>query len=98
MSNEIILTPGASAEPDTCGSCKFFERKPVNDGEWHRMNGFCRFLFPAKIALQSDLRAIDPAQRDAEYTGNENMIKDTDQCDLHKPDGKVYIVQRRVGG
>lgn len=96
MSGEITLTPGATAEPDTCGSCKFFERKPTSDGEWYRMNGFCRFLFPAKIALKSDVREIDPKHKDDEYTGNENMIKDTDRCDLHKPSGKTYIVQRRV--
>lgn len=94
--NEIILAPGATAEPDTCGSCKFFGRKPPNEGEWYRMNGFCRFLMPAKIALQSDLRGIDPKHKDDEYTGNENMIKDTDRCDLQKPDGKTYIVQRRI--
>jgi hypothetical protein len=92
---EITLSPGASAEPDTCGSCKFFERK--NDGEFYRMHGFCRIKLPEKIPEQSAIRCIDPKQKDREYTGNEDQIKDTDRCDLQKPDGKVYIVQRRIG-
>jgi len=24
------------------------------------------------------------------------QLKDTDSCDLHRPTGKVYIVQRRI--
>lgn len=91
---EITLAPGATAEPNTCGSCKFFERKDFDDR--YGTYGFCRFLFPAKIALQSDIRRLDPKMKDEEYTGNENQIKDTDRCDLQSPDGKTYIVQRRV--
>lgn len=95
MSNEIVLMPGANAEPDTCGSCKFFERKDYD--ERRGVYGFCRFNFPIKIATQWDIRRIDPKMKDQEYTGNEDQIKDTDRCDLQRPDGKVYIVQRVVG-
>lgn len=94
MADEITLPVGCSAEPDTCGSCKFFERK--GDNEYYRMSGFCRIKLPAKIPEQWAIRDIDPKQKDREYTGNEDQIKDTDRCDLQRPDGKTYIVQRRV--
>ena len=94
MSNEITLPVGASAEPDTCGSCKFFKRK--NDGEWFAMHGFCKIELPKKIATKWDIRGVDPKMVDAEYTGNEDQIKDTDRCDLYRFSGQVYIVQRRI--
>lgn len=93
MANEIVLRVGASAEPDTCGSCKFFERR---DDEWSPTRGFCRFKFPEKIATQWDIRRVDPKMKDQEYTGNEDQIKDTDRCDLYRFSGQVYIVQRRI--
>lgn len=95
MANEITLAVGASAEPDTCGSCKFFERKDFE--ERRGVYGFCRFKLPQKMATQRDIRRLDPELKDQEYTGNEDQIKDTDRCDLQRPDGKVYIVQRRIG-
>jgi len=90
--HEITLSVGASAEPDTCGSCKFFERKP----DYAPVYGQCRIKLPSKIAEQWHLRSIDPKQKDREYTGSEDQIKDTDRCDLQRPDGKTYIVQRRI--
>ena len=93
--NEITLSVGCSAEPNTCGSCKFFERKGL-DQPYNQTQGFCRIVLPKKIAEQIDIRMIDPKQRDAEYTGNEDQIKDTDRCDLYHFSGKVYIVQRRI--
>lgn len=95
VTNETTLSVGASAEPDTCGSCKFFERKDYD--ERRGIYGFCRIALPAKIAQQSTIRMIDPKMKDQEFTGNEDQIKDTDRCDLQRSDGKVYIVQRRVG-
>ena len=89
----ITLTPGCTAEHDTCGSCKFFRR----DREYDSTYGQCGFVMPKKIAVQWDIRRVDPAQKNAEYTGNEDRQKDTDRCDLHRPDGKRYIVQRIVG-
>jgi len=91
---ETTLMPGATAERETCGSCKFFERRDYY--EETSLYGFCRFLFPAKIALQSDVRNIDPKHKNDEYTGNENQIRDSDRCDLWRSDGKTYIVQRRI--
>jgi hypothetical protein len=94
--SEIILTPGATAEPNTCGSCRFFNRNPTGDGEQYRMNGICVFKFPPKMPTPWDIRRIDPKYKDDEYTGTEMWIKDTDSCDLYKPDGKYYIIQRRI--
>lgn len=93
MSDEITLPVGASAEPDTCGSCKFFSR----DNDWRTVYGQCKIKLPSKMASQWDIRGVDPKQKDREYTGNEDQIKDSDRCDLQRPDGKVYIVQRKVG-
>jgi len=97
MSNEITLPVGSSAEPNTCGSCKFFRRN--NDGVNYRMNGTCGFVLPAKVVEQSAMRGItdEVRKKDRDYTGTEDWIKDTDRCDLQRSDGKVYIVQRRVG-
>ncbi len=96
MANEITLPVGASAEPDTCGSCKFFRRRSIDENRYYGMYGECGFKFPAKVVDQWALRGIDPKQKDREYTGNEDRIKDTDRCDLQQPDLKVYIVQRRI--
>jgi hypothetical protein len=93
MPSEITLAVGCSAEPNTCGSCKFF----VRDRDYDSANGKCEIKLPKKIAMQWDIRGVDPKQKDLEYTGNEDQIKDTDRCDLQRPDGKTYIVQRRVG-
>lgn len=93
MTGTITLPVGASAEPDTCGSCKFFERKD----DYGNCYGRCGIKLPKKVAEQWAIRSIDPKQKDREYTGNEDQIKDTDRCDFQRPDGKVYIVQRLVG-
>jgi len=89
----ITLPPGCTAEHDTCGSCKFFER----DGyDYSRIYGKCRIVLPSKVAMQYDVRAIDPKHKDDEYTGNEDQIQDTNRCDLWRSDGKTYIVQRKI--
>lgn len=93
MANETTLAVGCTAEPDTCGSCRFFERRNEYDSAYGR----CRIKLPSKLAEQQDIRGIDPKQKDREYTGTEDQIRDTERCDLQQPDGKVYIVQRRVG-
>lgn len=95
MTATITLAVGATAEPDTCGSCKFFQRKD----DWRAGFGDCRIKLPRKFAEQWQIRKLTPKPKDYEYeyTGNEDQIKDTDRCDLHRPDGNVYIVQRLVG-
>lgn len=96
MSSEITLPVGSSAEPDTCGSCKFFQRN--NDGINYRMNGVCGFKLPEKAVRQVQFRELSDIVKkyDRDYTGTEEWIKDTDRCDLQRPSGKVYIVQRRI--
>lgn len=93
MNTEIVLPVGANAEPDTCGSCKFFKRR---DEMYSAAHGFCMFVVPQKVATRHDLRNADPKQQDREYTGNEDQIKDTSRCDLYHFSGKTYIVQRRI--
>jgi hypothetical protein len=92
MANEITLPVDATVEPDTCGSCKFFRRK--SDNPYYVAEGWCVIELPP------------PKERFApkpyvEGNGDEyrapNITKDTSRCDLQRPDGKSYIVQRRVG-
>lgn len=92
---EVMLLVGATAEPNTCGSCQSFRRR-VDSGEWYSTNGTCNFKFPTKVAEMANIREVDPRRRDQEYTGNEDMIQDTDRCDLYRSTGLTYIVQRRV--
>jgi hypothetical protein len=94
MAGEIVLPLGSSAEPDTCGSCRFFVRR--GDNEYTSKHGFCNIKLPAKMVEQGTIRSMDPKDKDREYTGNEDQIKDTDRCDLYKFSGKVYVVQRRI--
>ena len=90
----ITLPPGATADFDTCGSCKFFRR----DREYDSAFGKCGIVLPKKTESQWDIRRIDPAQKNAGYTGNEDRQRDNESCDLYQSDGKRYIVQRIVGG
>lgn len=88
-SSEIILPIGASAEPDTCGSCKFF----VRDADlWPVGRGRCKFKMPPGVATKYDI----PQDREAENSYQYDRTLDTERCDLQRPDGRVYIVQRRV--
>jgi hypothetical protein len=87
---EITLPVGASAEPDTCGSCRFFDRlddlRPVGQGR-------CKFKMPPGVATRYDIPGIGAT---VENSYQLDWIEDTGRCDLQRPDGKVYIVQRRV--
>jgi hypothetical protein len=89
---EITLMVGANAEPDTCGSCKFFDRR-VDSGEWYSMDGYCRIAMPP---LKTRFAPFVYKDND-EDTWGPTHVKDIDRCDLYRPDGKLYIVQRRVG-
>lgn len=85
MANEITLPVGATAEPDTCGSCRFF-RRGENSIESY---GRCNIVLPPKYATKPY------PVRDDELPASH--MQDTARCDLHRPDGNVYIVQRVVG-
>lgn len=85
MANEITLPVGAAAEPDTCGSCKFFSRR--DNGAYYASQGNCAIHLPPQIAQKGwDGEGFGPSGK-----------QDTDRCDLQRPDGKVYIMQRKVG-
>lgn len=86
---EITLPVGASAEPDTCGSCKFFVRlgdlRPAGQGR-------CKFKMPPGVATRHDIAKDGEVENSYQF----DRVEDTDRCDLQRPGGKVYIVQRRV--
>ncbi len=90
MSNEITLGVGASAEMNTCGSCKFF-RRDMDMGVVNMSRGICGFQFPKKMFILFAPKEYRDGDEDRD------RMNDTDRCDLQRPDGKVYIVQRRVG-
>lgn len=88
MANEFTLPLGASAEPDTCGSCKFFVRlddlRPVSQGR-------CNIKLPPMLATK-----YETSKEGWENSYQFDLKQDTERCDLQRPDGKIYIVQRRV--
>ena len=91
MAGEITLPLDCSAEPDTCGSCKFFDRT-MRDGPYEMSSGHCRFKLPPFEEKYRVLTYVETGESDRAA----NWIKDTHACDLYRPDGKVYIVQRRI--
>jgi hypothetical protein len=91
MANEIILAVGASAEPDTCGSCKFFKRQ-MDMGPQNMIYGICRFVLPRTVMAGYTPRVYS-SDDDCETSG---YMRDAERCDLQQPDGKAYIVQRRI--
>lgn len=89
MANEITLPVGATAEPDTCGSCKFFKRT-MDLGPYNANMGICRFKLPPRQMEGYVLREY----RDGDE--NRDKMQDIDRCDLYRFSGEVYIVQRRI--
>jgi hypothetical protein len=87
MSTAITLPVGATAEPDTCGSCRFFVRmgdlRPIGQGR-------CNITLPPVLATKYDFRT-------SENSYQFDLITDDKRCDLQRPDGKIYIVQRCIG-
>ena len=69
------LAPGQRAEPNECGSCKFFRRVEYDDGN----GGECQFRLPDKITRSTHY---------VEYKINEEGYpirqRDTDGCDFWK--------------
>lgn len=86
---EITLPVGATAEPDTCGSCKFFQR---DDQLWPVGSGLCKIKLPPAVATRYMLPGVL-----VENSGDLQRTVDIERCDLQRPDGRRYIVQRRVG-
>jgi hypothetical protein len=87
---EITLPVGASAEPDTCGSCKFFRR--YLESRFDAMVGYCEIKMPPpKLWFK-----MKTSEEIGEQDWRPNRVKDTDACDFYRHDGRVYVVQRRI--
>jgi hypothetical protein len=74
----------------TCGSCKYFDRYSMDERNYPD-RGRCMIKLPPSVMSQYAMRQL----RNDEESGMV-QLKDTDSCDLHRPTGKVYIVQRRI--
>lgn len=83
---EIVLAINQTAEPGTCGSCRFFERRNAHDE--YDTTGCCKFRLPPTRVYQRQKWDADSQPLDT--------VRDTDGCDLWRSDCKTYIVQRRV--
>ena len=89
--NEIVLAVGCSAEFGTCGSCHFF-RRSMDSGPYEMKTGDCTFRLPPLPRRYKEMSY----EETGESGRSPQWVQDTFGCDLYKPDGKVYIVQRRV--
>ncbi len=87
MNHDITLPIGSTAEPETCGSCKYFRRR--SDGDAY---GYCNIKMPPQKQYFADKVFKNDDEIEAA-----NFTRDSNSCDLWKWDGKQYIVQRRVG-
>lgn len=89
----IVLPPGRSADAGKCGSCYFFARDgDVGSGpmhEWYGIGGVCRFTFPPHVSMDTP----QARQNAVDYVRPNAYVEDVDSCDLHRPDGKTYVVQ-----
>lgn len=79
----IQLSQGQNAEPNTCGSCKFFKR--YDDGNGGYNTGACTFIFPPQVALGKQTYN----DRDEEYTDS-RQCADTYSCHLYQSNNKEY--------
>ena len=70
MSKDIHIKPGQSAEPNECGSCRYFYRH----NDTFSGAGTCGIRLPKKI----------PWRACADDEGSPILQKDTDGCDFWK--------------
>ncbi len=89
--NDITLAPGATAEPNTCGSCKFFKRD-MNNGPYEMARGNCEIRMPPLKQYFRTMTYEETGERDRAP----NWVSDSAGCDLYRHDGKQYIVQRYI--
>lgn len=85
--NPITLPIGATANPNTCGSCRHFRR---ND-QYGNDRGVCNITLPPWVPEKPT------ATRDNDDYVSPRLMKDSSRCDLQSPSGKFYQVSRRVG-
>jgi hypothetical protein len=88
----IQLPVGASAEKDTCGSCRFFSRLFYSDyGPSYASRGRCGFRWPP---MHQRFQLKELTEADCDWAPD--TVQDTFSCDCYQHDGKRYIVQRLV--
>ena len=80
------LPVGAHAEPNTCGSCKYFWRRT----DYNQNNGECQIELPPMLRAAVNRIPYDDESGSARYTD------DNRRCDLYRSDGVTYIVQREI--
>lgn len=93
---EVELKEGQSAEPNKCGSCKFFKRNDVPETRTIRggpqfevdiWRGRCGWRPPPWL---------DRAAKETDGTFmNSREVLDTDSCDLYRTSGATFIQKRR---
>jgi len=89
----ITLPLGSTAEPDTCGSCKFFKRADAASYPCNQDRGWCRFVLPPMMQKF----VLYQYKSDEEGDGwGPRARNDTERCDCQVSDGKNYIVQRLI--
>lgn len=86
--SDIELKLGQTAQPGTCGSCKFFSRAGADI--YGVQMGLCNIKLPPQIEIKSGNNT------DGDYVGPTNRINDSDRCDFHRPTGEIYIEKLRV--
>lgn len=79
----IRLDVGATADPNTCGSCQRFERTEPWNGT---AGGYCLLRLPPQYARKPWGGESKP----------HDVVRDTDSCDLHVHTGKAYLVTKVV--
>lgn len=79
----IQLALHETADPRTCGSCVYFERKEP----WNfSCGGYCNIILPLHIEKKPyDLESKPP-----------NWVDDNYGCSFHKHTGKAYITSKLV--
>ena len=87
----VTLRPGASAEHDTCGSCKFFKRADASSYPCNQDRGWCRFVLPPLMQ-----KYVEKEYTEADSDWGPRTRMDTERCDCWMSDGRTYIVQRLI--
>lgn len=84
--NPVVLPIGATADPDTCGSCRHFGRSDQYGDD----RGVCNISLPPWVVERQ-------AASDNDDYVTPRLMKGSMRCDLQQPTGKFYQVSRRVG-
>ncbi len=94
MMTTITLPPGTSAEPNTCGSCKFFRRTDASYADVYRDRGWCQIRLPPLPERYQPL-AVSRDTEEGDSWGPRARTDDM-SCDLYRHSGETYVVQRII--